>query len=68
MKILCKIVKIHPKLVKNHYIKKRRQRWLSPNNRISSDGNLCPKKLVLHRFEKETIAIAAGRNLTIAQV
>ena len=25
---------------------------ISPNNRISRDGNVCPKKTVLHHFEK----------------
>ena len=36
---------IQPKIVKNHNIEKHRQRWLSPNNRISSNGNVCPKNI-----------------------
>ena len=24
---------------------KHRQRWLSPNNRMSNDGNVCPKNI-----------------------
>ena len=30
----------------------------SPNNRISSDGNVCPKSSVPNRLKKKTIAIA----------
>ena len=36
---------IQPKIVKNHNIEKHRQRWLSPNNRISNNGNVCPKNI-----------------------
>ena len=32
-----------PKFVKNHNTEKHRQRWSNPNNRIRSDGKLCPK-------------------------
>ena len=38
----------HKKTTKNHEkhnIEKRRQRWLSPNNRISNNGNVCPKNI-----------------------
>ena len=31
--------------MKKHNIEKRRQRWLSPNNRISNNGNVCPKNI-----------------------
>ena len=32
-----------PKIVKKPWHRKHRQQWLSPNKRISSDGNVCPK-------------------------
>ena len=34
-----------PKIVKNPNIEKHCQRWLSPNNRISNNGNVCPKNI-----------------------
>ena len=47
---------------KKHDIQKHCQRWLSPNNRISSNGKLvtCAQKTsVSHCFHKKTIAIAS---------
>ena len=46
------------KIVTNKNIKKHCQRLWSPKNRISSDGNMCPRKSVSPSFEKKTIAIA----------
>ena len=40
-------------------IEKHRQGWLSPNNCIICDDNMCPKTSVLHCFEKKTIPIAS---------
>ena len=31
--------------MKNDDIEKHCQQWLSPNNRIGSDGNVCPKNI-----------------------
>ena len=45
IEIPWKIIKKQPKIMKKHNIEKRRQRWLSPNNRISNNGNVCPKNI-----------------------
>ena len=47
------------KVVNNNNIKKHRPRWLSPNNRISSDVILCPKYIGIASLRKEDIAIAS---------
>ena len=44
MKILWKIIKTNQSL-KTITSKKNCQRWLSPNNRISNNGNVCPKNI-----------------------
>ena len=56
------------KVVNNHNIKKHRQRWLSSNNRISSDVNVCPKNIGIasHR-EKKTSPLHSHKKLTIDQ-
>ena len=56
------------KVVNNHNIKKHRQRWLSSNNRISSDVNVCPKNIGIasHR-EKKTSPLHRHKKLTIDQ-
>ena len=41
------------KIVTNKNIKKHCQRLWSPKNRISSDGNMCPRKSVSPSFEKK---------------
>ena len=45
-----------PKIVKNHNIKNDRQWWLGPNNRISCDGNMCPKNISIALLRNKTIA------------
>ena len=38
--------------MKKHYTEKRRQWWLSPNNCISNNGNVCPKNIGIASLRK----------------
>ena len=42
-----------PIIVKKSNIEKDRQQLLSPNNRISSNGNVCPTNIGIASFSKE---------------
>jgi len=43
-------------------IEKHRQRWSGPNNRILSDGTVCPKHIGIISLWKKTIAFASPQN------
>ena len=51
----------------NQKSKKHRQRWLSPNNRISSGSNVCPRNISIASLRKRDHCNQI-KNLTIVQV
>ena len=59
------LIRQQPKLVKKQNIEKHRQRWSSPNNRISSDGNGRPKNIA---SKERPSPSQRHKNLTITQV
>ena len=50
-----------PKNMKNHNNEEYPRRWSSPNNCISSDGNVCPKHIGIALLWKKTITIASSQ-------
>ena len=52
-KIPWKIMKINPKSTQYNDIKKHCQQWVSPNEGISSDGNVCPKNIGIKSLRKK---------------